>query len=165
MKKFITILLISLLTFMPSIPVLASSTADVTVTATPAYINISVSPNNYNFGVVQPNASYETPTTQFTVTNSSSVNINVTISVTSNSWGGNWNHSDTGQPGTNAVALKAKKYGNNDWIVVKYNNPNKIVENHQAGQSFQFGLQLLTPTQFEDGQQKQNTVRLTATQA
>ncbi len=169
MKRILASLVLCLvLLFSVAIPTSAATTADVTVTATGAYVAISCDQANYGFGTVAASATPSTTTTWATVTNSSSVNINVAIAVTSVTWSGGvtWAHSDTATAGTDQAGLKSNAGGT--WgvsdVIIKFNSPNNI-ENNFSGASFQFGLKLIAPSDFTDGVQKSNTVRLTASAA
>lgn len=151
----------------PVTPAFASTTADVTVTATPEYIAISVAPTTYDFGVVATSSNTTTDnTSHFTITNTSSVTTNMTISVTTTNWTGGtqWISSDAGAVGANTAVLYANAggtFGTSD-VLVKNGSPNKIKTNQGATTNFYFGLDLLAPTSFSDGVQKQIVVRVTA---
>ncbi len=105
-------------------------------------------------------------TAYFGITDSSSVQTDQTISVTGATWtGGNpWTHSDTATPGDMTVGLKSNRGGT--WgvgdVVVKNAAPNYIYENNAAGNDYAFGLGLSAPTNFTDGAEKTNTVRVSA---
>lgn len=150
----------------PIVPAFAATTADVTVTATPQYLAITVAPTTYDFGVVAASSNTTTDnTSHFTVTNTSSVTTNMTISVTGATWTGGtvWTHSDTAAPAANTVGLWANAggtFGTAD-VIVKNAAPNQIKTNQAATTNFYFGLDLLAPTSFADGVQKTNTVRIT----
>ncbi len=133
-----------------------------------AGVAITVSPVGYDFGVVEPNLTYNTTTAYFTVTNTSSVTTNVSIGVTTNTWAGGagWTHNDSGSPGATAAALKANAagtWGTGD-VTVKYAAPlGDIKTSLGASTNFTWGLSLATPTDaFPDGNQKTITVILTA---
>jgi hypothetical protein len=147
-------------------PVTALTTADVTVTATPSYISISVLPTTNDFGVVAASSTPSTTTTYFAIDNNSSVQTDQTIAVTTTTWSGGvtWAHSETGTPGADTAGLMANKggtWGTGD-IVVKNASPNFIAENQAANTDYSFGLKLYAPTSFSDGVQKQIIVRVTA---
>lgn len=151
----------------PVAPTFAATTADVTVTATPSYIAIGVTPNTYDFGIVAASSNTTTAnTTYFLISNNSSVTTNMTISVTGATWTGGtpWTHSDTATVGADTVALYANAggtFGTGD-VIVKNAAPNKIKTNQAATTNFSYGLDLLAPTSFSDGVQKTNVVRVTA---
>lgn len=155
-----------MLVALPIAPVLAATTADVTVTATPQYLAITASPGSYDFGAVTTSSNTTTSnTTQIGIFNTSSVTTNMTISVTGATWTGGtpWTHSDTASPGADTVGLWSNAggtFGTGD-VIVKNASPNKIKTNQAANTNFGYGLDLLAPTSFSDGTQKTNTVRVT----
>ena len=171
MKKWIGSIclatILALLVFLVPVPVLAATTADVSVNATPAYVGIAVSPASYGFGVVAAGATPSTTTAYFTIDNTSSVVTNQTISVTTSTWSGGatWTHSDTATVGIDTAGLKSNKggtWGTGD-VIVKYSSPLKIVSDQAATTDYSFGLELIAPTEFTDGVLKEITVRITAT--
>lgn len=165
--RILAIVFAVLMLGVPITPIFASTTADVTVTATPSYIAIGVTPTTYDFGVVAASSNTTTAnTTYFLISNNSSVTTNMTISVTGATWTGGtvWTHSDTGTPGADTVGLYANAggtFGTGD-VLVKNAAPNKIKTNQAATTNFSYGLDLLAPTSFSDGVQKTNVVRVTA---
>jgi len=165
MKKLLALLVGAALLAIPAIAQ-AATTADITVTATPQLISISVGPTSYDFGTVSPSDTPYTSTTYFSLNNTSNVQTDQTISVTTSSWSGGvgWTHSDTCTPGADTAGMKANRggtWGTGD-IVVKYSSPNYIYENCPANTGYSFGLKLWAPTSFSDSVQKQITVRVTA---
>ncbi len=166
MKKLLAILLALVATLAYAIPVSAATTADITVTATPAYVAISCDQTTYDFGTVATSATPSTTTSWATITNSSSIQTDQTIGVTSATWAGGvtWTHSDTATPGANTVGMLSNKGGT--WgvsdVIVKFSSPNYIAENQAATTNYSFGIKLLAPTSFTDGVQKSNTVRVSA---
>lgn len=171
MKKLLRAL-VALTLALVSLPVgsiLAATTADVSVTATPAFVSISVSPDNYGYGVVSASATPSTTTSYFTITNSSTVVTDNTIAVTTATWAGGvtWTHSDTATPGSDTVGLSSNKGGT--WgvgdVIVKYNSPNILADDQAATTNWSFGLKLYAPTAFTDGVQKSVTVRVSASAA
>jgi hypothetical protein len=162
-----SVLMVIGLTGLIASPVMAVTTATVAMTATGAFISISVSPTSYGFGTVATSSTTSTTTSYFSVTNNSSVTTSVTIAVTASTWTGGvaWTHSDTATPGADTCGLKANQngaWGTGD-VIVKYASPNNIVSTEGATTNWSFGLKLLAPTSFSDGVQKTNTVILTAT--
>lgn len=128
--------------------------------------DISVSPADYNFGTVEESSEPYTTTTYFAIDNNSTMQTDQTISVTTNTWSGGdgWTHSDTATPGANTAGLLANRggtWGTGD-IIVKNISPNYIYENCPATTDYSFGLQLLAPTSFSDGVEKQIIVMITA---
>lgn len=152
-----------------AVPIVAATTADVTVTATFAFVGITDNATSYDFGVVA--ASSTTNMTagvaQVAITNSSTVQTDMTISVTGATWTGGvaWTHSDTATAGADTVGMRAGKNGGTVAdVIVKNASPNFIYENCPASTNFTYGLQLLAPTSGTDGVEKTNTLRVTAAQ-
>jgi hypothetical protein len=147
-------------------PVLAGTTTDVVVTATPSYLSIGATPGSYNFGAVDTSTNYSTTNGYFTVGNNSSVTCNVTIGVTSANWSGGdgWGHSETATAGDSIAGLVSSNNTGAFNVIVKQAAPhNQIYPNLPATpQTFTFELKLVAPTSFTDGTQKTQTVRLTA---
>jgi len=168
MKKLpISLALALILILGMSVPAFAATTADVTVTATPSYVAITVSPTTYDFGVVAESATPSTTTIYFTVTNTSSVVTNNTVAVTTATWSGGvtWTHSDTATPGANTAGMKANKggtWGTGD-VIVQFTTPQILAASQAATTNWTFGLKLWAPTSFTDGVQKSIITRITAT--
>lgn len=119
---------------------------------------------NHDFGLVDPSTTYATGLTRWTVWNNSGFAINITIQATDMTGGTAWTLSDTATPGINTYGLNAGVFGGSYSTIVKKNPPyNTLISNLAAGASRQWGLQLLTPTDFSDTVQKTATVTLTAT--
>jgi len=169
MKRILLVLLMVMaVALLVPLQALAATTADVTVTATPAYVAIAVDIGSKDFGVVAESATPSTVTNYFTIDNTSSVQTDQTISVTAAVWAGGvtWTHSDTATPGVNTAGLSSNKGG--AWgvgdVIVKNAAPNYIAENQAATTDYSFGLKLYAPTSFTDGIEKSITVRITAVQ-
>ncbi len=163
--RLILILAVGILLLIPAGAVLAATTADVTVYATPSFISIANSPSTFDFEGVAEGVDESTTTGYFTVTNTSSVATNVTIAVTSENWTGGvgWIHSDIPTAGPDQAGLKASENTGAFDVIVKYISPVNIVSSQAANTDFYWELQLIAPTSFGDGVQKQIIVRLTAT--
>ena len=165
-RTLIAILMALALAVVPAAGVFAATTADVTVTATPAFISISVDFTDYDFGVVAESSTPSSTTSYFTITNTSTVQTDQTIGVTTTTWSGGipWDHAEDAVPGPDLAGLKANRggtWGTGD-IIVKNASPNYIYENCPASTGYSFGLKLWAPTSFSDGVQKQIVVRITA---
>jgi len=166
--RLLSILVAVMTVFIIASPALALTTADVTVTATPAYVAIAVDIGSKDFGVVATSATPSTTTSYFTIDNTSSVQTDQTISVTTTTWAGGvtWAHAEDAVPGSDLAGLKANKGGT--WgvgdIIVKNGTPNFIAENQAANTDYSFGLKLYAPTAFTDGVEKSIIVRITAVQ-
>lgn len=146
------------------VTVFAATTQDVAVNATPAYVSISNSPDNYSFGVVKVSTNYSTGICYFNVTNGSTVATDVSISCDA-TWAGGvtWAHDDTGTPGSDTAALYASDGDGTFNVIVKNGTPNDIVNNKAASTNWDWELRLMAPTVFTDGVLKTTTVTLTAT--
>lgn len=167
MKKYlIGILVAMMLALVPATGVLAATTADVTITFTPATVAIADDKTSYDFGYVNDSDTPSTTTSYVTIDNTSNIQTDITIAVTGNTWtGGNaFTHSDTATPGADTVGLKTNRGGT--WgvsdIIVKYSSPNYIYENCPANTDFSYGLKLYAQTSHSDSVQKTNTVRVSA---
>ena len=165
-KLFISLILAIALIMLPAIPILAATTADVSVTATPEYIAIADNVTTIDYGVVSASSTPYTDTSQVGITNTSTVQTDQTISVTTSTWAGGvtWTHSDTATAGADTAGLEANRGGS--WesgdIIVKNTSPNYIYENCPATTDYDYGLQLIAPTSFGDGVEKSITVRVSA---
>lgn len=148
-----------------SCPVFAATTADVTVTATPAYVSIADNATTVDFGIVATSITSNTSTSHIAINNTSTVQTDMTISVTTANWSGGveWTHSDTATPGADTAGLNSNNstWGTGD-VIVKYASPNYIYENCPIGVDFTYGLSLVTPTSYTDSAEKTITVRVTA---
>lgn len=167
MKKYlISLILVLLLVLLPVQAVFADTTADVTVTATPEYIAITDNASTIDFGVVAASSTPYTDTSQVGITNTSTVQTDQTIAVTAETWSGGvtWAHSESAEAGADTAGLEANRGGS--WesgdIIVKYASPNYIYENCAALTDYDYGLQLIAPTSFGDGVEKEITVRVSA---
>lgn len=166
-KQIIAILTVALLILLWASPALADTTADVTVTATPAYIALSDNTSSVDFGVVAASSTTHTAEDHIAVTNTSTVQTDITIEVTGDWTGGvGWTHSNTATPGEDTAGMEANRdgtWGVGDVIVeTTAGSPNYIYENCPATTNFNYGIELLAPTSFTDGVQKTNTVRVSA---
>ena len=167
MKVVLALLLALIPTLVMGQGALALTTADVTVNATPAFVEISVNASSYNFGVVAASSTTNTSVAYFGITNTSSVQSDQTISTTTTTWSGTegWLHNDSGIPGDNATAILSN---NTTWgvtdVIVKNAAPNFTRENLPASTSYSFGLGLWAPTVLYDGSEKTVTVRISAVQ-
>ncbi len=160
------LLVAAMLFFSAATPVLASTTADVVINATPSFISIAIGvPNTYAFGVVVASSVTNTTTTYFTATNTSSVSTTTTIKVIGDwtSGGVGWTASDTGAAGADTAGLWAYSPDTSTWAVIVKKSAafNNLVTAKAANTNFTFGLGLLAPSSFTDGQLNSNTVRLT----
>lgn len=169
--RLVLVLLLVLLPLLALAPqgVMAATTANVTVNATPAYVSITCNVTDYDFGVVAASSTTNTSIEYFGITNASTVQTDQTIGMTSDNWTGGvvgWAHSDTNTPGADTVGLLSNNgtWGTGD-VILKNGAPwNYVYENKPAGGSYTFGLGLNAPTSFTDGVEKTNTVQIYAVQ-
>lgn len=167
MKRLLMAILLSMVLIMgTSVPALAATSADISVTATPTFIAISCDQSSYDFGTVIASTDESTATNWATIDNTSSVQTDQTISVTSATWSGGvtWTHSDTATAGADTAGLKANKGGTWDTgdIIIKNASPNYIAEDQAANTDYKFGIKLVAPTSFTDGTEKSITIRISA---
>ena len=167
MKRILVGFLVGVLAvLLIALPVMAGTTGDIVVSATPQPVSISLSPTTYDFGSCEPSSTPSSVTNYFTVDNNSGIVTNNTVSVTSSSWAGGvgWAHSDTATAGADTAGIKANKGGT--WgagdVIVKYASPNALASSQAANSDWSFGLKLWSPTSMSDTAQKSITVRITA---
>lgn len=170
MKRRLLGALIALLLVLVPAAVSAANTADVTITASPEYIGIAITPSTWNPSVPDGGDSVNTTTDYFSVNNTSNIATHNYIYVTGANWtstGVNWTHSDTATSGNNTVGLYANKGGT--WgvsdVIVKYEasppgSANILASSQTANTDWEFGLALIGPTTNEDTASKSNTVRV-----
>ncbi len=167
-RILIAVIAAVMLVLVPTTSVLALTTADITVTATPSFISISINGSPYDFSAVTESSNTTTASNHFMITNASTIQTDMTIAVTGANWTGGegWIHSDTATRGVSTVGLVANQEGTWDAspeIIVKFAAVlNYIKENAVALTNYSFGLRLLAPSTFHDGDQKTNVVRITA---
>ena len=172
MVRLLSILLVSvILTVVAPLAVLAATTADVTVTATPTYIAITNAPALYDFAAVAASSITNTVggTNCFTANNTGSVTSNITILavLTAGNWTGGtqWIHSNAGAAGVDTAALSG---GTDSGAItdITVNTTSQLLwGNLVSANHTHWGLQLRAPTAFSDGTQKTMIVRLTIVQS
>lgn len=166
-RYLITLLTVAVLLLLIAIPAIAATTADVTVTATPAFIAITDNATSYDFGVVAASSTTNSSVDYVNVDNTATtVQTDVTIAVTGDWTGGvGWTHDNIGNPGADTAGMYANDttWGTGDVIVETLaGSPNDIYTNLPASTNFSYGISLKAPTSFTDGVQKTNTVRVTS---
>lgn len=136
------------------------------IDSVPSTTDISNSPNNFAFGILNESTSYSTGLTYFMVTNNSTYPVNITISGIDMTGGVTWTLSDNATPGADTYGLKAGLEGGGSYnVTVRKNSPYNILISNLASLGTQrWGLELLSPTSFSDNVQKAGTITLTATQ-
>jgi hypothetical protein len=171
-KTLIAILLAVALAVIPATGVLAATSQDVTVTATPSYISItnnSATGNNYDFGAVTISTTPNTGTGYFTITNDSTVVIDINIKC--NGWSGanSWTYgspigADKGfldASSTFGGAGGSSGAGNYD-VEILNGTDSLLCDDLAVGNDPDWELQLNTPDSFSFGDQQTTTVTLTA---
>ncbi len=165
LRYLITLLLVLTLAIVWAVPAFAATTADVTVTATGAFVSYAASQTTYNFGTVAASSTTNTTGTWITFTNYSSVSTNISVKMLAAAWtsiGAGWTHDDAA-PGNNTAAMKANSCNTTSWsssVFVTFNLPfSEIAQAVPIGSNVNSGLSLLAPTVFTDGATNNNTVR------
>ena len=163
--KLLTFVMVIALVLVPTVPALAATTADVTVTATGAFVSYTANQTSYAFGIVAASSTTNTTGTWILFTNTSSVSTNISVKMLATTWtsaGSGWTHSDTAA-GVNTEAMKANSSNATTWassVFVKYAATfNEIGTAIAANSNYTSGLSLLAPTSFTDGVSNNNTVR------
>jgi hypothetical protein len=166
-KTLAILSMVVMLALTPVVPVLADTTADISVTATGAFVSFSSNVSSYNFNTIAASSTTNTSGTHIGLTNISSVTTNISVKALADTWtsvGSGWTHSDTAA-GVNTVAMKANSSNATTWAsseFIKFNAPfNEIDSNIAAGATVLTGLSLLAPTSFTDGSSNNNTIRFT----
>jgi hypothetical protein len=160
-----------ILTVVAPFAVMAATTADVTVTATPTYIAITNTPNMYDFAAVAASSITNTAggTSCFTANNTGTVESNITVVavLTAGNWTGGtqWVHSETGAGGVDTAGLSAGTDSGAIHDITVNTTVQLLYGNLIAANHTHWGLQLRAPTSFSDGTQKTMIVRLTIVQA
>jgi len=141
----------------------AGTQEDVTITFTPAYLDISNTPSSWDVGTVNTSTNYTTGQGYFTCTNSSSVAGNLTISAVNATWlgGSASTHSDTATAGANTVGLTSSNNTGAYDIIVKNTSPNHLYEDLGAGIDVDWELKFVSATSWVDAVEKSNAARLT----
>jgi hypothetical protein len=178
MKKIlITLLLVLALVLVQVVPAFAATTADVTITATPEYLAMTVSnaPNTWAIGAIAENTTvYWTADTlvpaepledgdmKETITNTGSVTSDVDVKCADFTGGVGWTMSADETPGANEVNLRAGITGmaNLAAMVQVTNIDIELIDSLAASGTKKFCLILETGT-FTDGVAKSGTCTLT----
>lgn len=170
MKKYIRVFVVAVmlaLLLLPVIPAIAATTADVTVTATGAFVSYTSNVSSYAFGIINASTTTNTSGVYIGFTNTSSVSTNASVRMLAATWtstGAGWTHSDTAA-GVNTAAMKANSSNTTAWSsseFIKFNTPyNEIAQSVGVGATINTGISLLAPTSFTDGASNNNTIRYT----
>ena len=179
MRKWIVIVLLALvLSIGTAVPALAATTADITITATPTYIAMTLSndPNTWAIGTVAENTTYYWTADDLvpaepladgdmheTITNTGSVAEDIDISCGNFTGGVGWTLSADDSPGANEVNLRAGITGmaTRAAMVQVTNAPIELKDALAASGTVMMCLELETGT-FTDGVAKSGITTLTA---
>ena len=142
--------------------VFSATTANVTVTATPSWVDISNLPIEFDFGLVTASSTPNTGTGYFTVTDSSSVNVTATI--VCNGWSGtsSWTY---GAPGEDQGLLNASDNDGAYDVEVDDTTPIALHTTTTPGTDWDWELQLEAPSSFTHIYQQTTIVTLSASGA
>jgi hypothetical protein len=163
-KVFIVLLASVMLTIIAPLAAMATTTADIVVTADPSYIAITNTPNTWVIGAVTAGVNKNTTGTYFTANNTGSVTSNITITaiLTAGNWSGGqgWVHSNTATAGADQAGLISSI---DSWTtnVTVASTAAWLKTGLAAATTQTWGMALMSPTSFSDGVQKTMTVRLT----
>jgi len=142
----------------------------VVVDYTPPVPDITNTPSNWDFDVVEPGSEYTTGITYspgssgFQITNNSTFDVNITISATD--MGSGWLLAGSGNPpDATHYALYAGTELTGGLYNIQVTSGGVLLVTVLASSTRDWGLKLMTPTNFTDGASKSGTVTLTATQA
>ena len=141
------------------VPILAATSDEVTVTATPSYVSISNLPVSFDFATVAESGTPNTTTGWFTVTNDSTVNI--TVSIGCDGWSGTtaWTY---GVAGADTGQLKASDNDGVYDVTVPNGSTAELHTTVTSGTNVQWELQLNCPTSFSHGAEQTTTVTVSA---
>ncbi len=158
-KLLFSLVLALVLTLSLAMPVLAETSAEVTVTATPSYISITNLPASFDFATVDESGTPNTTTGWFTITNDSTVNI--TVSIGCNGWSGtsSWTY---GASGADTGQLKASDNDGAYDVVVPNGSTAELHTTGAPGTNVSWELQLDCPTTFSHGYEQTTTVTVSA---
>lgn len=189
MKRLILSTILALvLALSISLPVLAATSANVTVTATPEYIAITNAPTTWTIngisgsGVIQTSTTYysnplgdtTSPTVtgvvdgecRFTITNTSSVAIDLTVLFPHHTGGDASTNGDTGAAGTTTFGAKSYFTGQLEagWVIAK-NSGSTVGKNALAATTnIKWGLIYASQTNaWTSGSAMSSTVNIAAT--
>lgn len=160
-SKLFGILLVGvMLTIINPISALAATTADVDIDATPTYIAMTNTPAVWHLGIIAASTNYSTANNYFTANNTGSVPSDISLLVTTANWTGGvgWIHSNTAAPGVDTVGLTAYTAGGN--VTIK-TTAMDLKTDLAAATTETWGMMLISPTSFSDGELKTVKVRLT----
>jgi hypothetical protein len=170
LKKWLSLLLglaaVVGVVIVPASGVIAATTADVTVNATPTYISIALNTSTYDFSTVVAGTDEESPDGYFGVTNDSTVITSTTI--VSNGW------QDTNgvapdspwtwdSPGEDQGQMKASNGGGVFDVTIDDETPAALESSTSADTDWVFEIQIDAPSSFTHGQPQGTTLTLDCT--
>lgn len=139
----------------------AATSAQVTVTATGAYVSFTANASAYNFGTVAAGSTTNSSGEYIAFTNGSTVSTNTSVRMLAAAWTGGWTHSDSAA-GADTAAMKANSSNTTAWsssVFVKFNTAyNEIAQGVGVGATICTGLSLLAPLTLSNGNTCNNTV-------
>lgn len=160
------------------VPMSAATSANVTVTATPTFIAMTLSENSWSLGAVLENTTYYWTADglvaaeplvdgdmKATITNTGSVDETFNIKCANFTGGVGWTMSTDNTPGSNEVAIRAGVTGmaNRAAMIQVITTDTELIHTLAAAATKMMCLELLTGT-FTDGAAKSGTLTVTAVQ-
>jgi len=161
-------------------PVMAATTQDVTITATPTYIALTNSEATWAVGVVTASTAYwwtaddnapdpepfEAADMKSTITNTGSVAEDIDIKVAAFTGGDGWAISTDDSPAEGEISIRAGVTGttNEAGMVQVITTDNELTGSLAAAGTIKWCMEMETPASFTDGAEKTGVVTLTATQ-
>jgi hypothetical protein len=165
LRYLVNLVIILALLLVCAVPVFAQTSADVTVTATGAFVGYTASQTTYAFGIIAASSTTNTTANWILFTNTSSISTNISVKMLATTWtaaADGWTHSDTAA-GVNTAAMKAGSGNTSTWqtsVFIKFAAPfNEIAQGVAANSNYVSGLSLLAPTSFTNGNSNNNTIR------
>lgn len=169
MKSLIaTICVLGLVGMVVGVAVKAGTTAPLTATVTPKLITVSVSPGNFNYGILDLNTTKSTldlsPVRTQTATNGSNVEVRLNIMSSDAVGGTNWVLAAT----TGVLDQFVHKFKGGDvgevWTQLPVDHSYATLDAKPAAGSVAFDLQITTPTATTDSASKAITVTVQVTE-
>jgi hypothetical protein len=181
MKRILVSLLLALvMVFSMVLPVMADTTAVVTITATPTYIALTNSEDAWAMGVVaasstywwtadglepSPNDNYAAEDMKSTITNTGSVAEDIDVKVAAFTGGAGWAISTDATPAENEISIRAQiTGGSTETLIQVITTDTELKDNLAAAGTVKWMMEAKTGT-FTDGVEKSGTVTLTASAA
>lgn len=161
--KVLVIMMMVVVLLLNTTPIYASKQANVVVTGTGIFYNITVAPTTYNFGIQDPWAIIDSGAAAFNVASTSSVTIHVSINAaTWTSAGVAWAY---GTQAYNAGMLSCSTDGSYSTNLTLAGTSYNLTDNLAAAANDDFELRLYFPSDFADGQQNSSNITLDCSRA